>query len=304
MFDPIHRRDFLAGTATAAAAVVAGVVAPSTAATAVATRRRDIKKGVVFGMLNKLLETMSIEDTFKTARDCGFDGVEAYTTTDPKKVAELRAASDRTGFKIHSIMNQAHWQHPLSSADRATVEKSMDGMKTSLQNARDLAADTVLLVPAVVDAKTRYAEAYVRSQRQIRALLPLAEELGVVIAIEEVWNKFLLSPIEFARYVDEFNTPHVQAYFDVGNVVLYGYPQDWIRTLGERIKKVHIKDFKVEKSTWQWTNLYDGAVDWPEVHKAFGEIGYSGWFTAELGGGDAEYLRDVAKRMDRIIAGA
>ena len=125
----------------------------------------------------------------------------------------------------------------------------------------------------------------------------------MTIAVEEVWNKFLLSPIEFARYVDEFNTPHLQAYFDVGNVVLYGFPQDWIRTLGERIKKVHIKDFKVEGSGWKWTNLYDGQIDWPEVRKAFDEIGYAGWFTAELGGGDADYLRDVAKRMDRIIAG-
>jgi len=254
-------------------------------------------------MLNELLKKGSVEDAFKTARDCGFHGVEAYTTADKKKVDELRAASDRAGFKIHSIMNQAHWQHPLSSDDAATVQKSIDGMVTSLHNAHDLGADTVLLVPAVVNPQTRYLDAYRRSQRRIRELLPQAEELGVAIAVEEVWNKFLLSPIEFARYVDEFNTPHVQAYFDVGNVVLYGYPQDWIRTLAERIKKVHIKDFKVEGSGWKWTNLYDGAVDWPEVRKAFDEIGYTGWFTAELGGGDADYLRDVAKRMDRIIAG-
>ncbi len=301
MYAKIDRRSFL--SATAAASVAAPSPNTRAAASTASRAKPEIKKAVVYGMLNELLKKGSVEDAFKTARDCGFHGVEAYTTADKKKVDELRAASDRAGFKIHSIMNQAHWQHPLSSDDAATVQKSIDGMVTSLHNAHDLGADTVLLVPAVVNPQTRYLDAYRRSQRRIRELLPQAEELGVAIAVEEVWNKFLLSPIEFARYVDEFNTPHVQAYFDVGNVVLYGYPQDWIRTLAERIKKVHIKDFKVEGSGWKWTNLYDGAVDWPEVRKAFDEIGYTGWFTAELGGGDADYLRDVAKRMDRIIAG-
>jgi L-ribulose-5-phosphate 3-epimerase len=265
----------------------------------------QIKKAVVFGMIAKLREKLSLEDSFKTLRDCGFDGVEAYTMSDPKAVESTRAAAEKSGIKVHSIMNQAHWANPLSSSDPEKVRTGIEGMKTSLHNAHDLGAETVLLVPAVVDAKTRYAEAYVHSQRAIRQLIPLAEELGVIIAVEEVWNKFLLSPLEFARYVDDFNTPHVAAYFDVGNVVLYGYPQDWIRTLGERIKKVHIKDFKVDRSKrqWEWTNLYDGEIDWSEVRKAFAEIDYSGWFTAELGAGDEEYLRDVAKRMDRIIAG-
>jgi hexulose-6-phosphate isomerase len=298
-----NRREFLAGAAMGAATAVSGIAECSAFGSTGARPRAEIKKAVVYGMLNELLKKGPIEDAFKTARDCGFDGVEAYTTADKKKVDELRAASDKTGFKIHSIMNQAHWQHPLSSDDAETVKTSLDGMVTSLHNAHDLGADTVLLVPAVVNANTRYIDAYRRSQRRIRELLPQAEDLGVTIAVEEVWNKFLLSPIEFARYVDEFNNPHLVAYFDVGNVVLYGYPQDWIRTLGDRIKKVHIKDFKVEGSTWHWTNLYDGAVDWPEVNKAFDEIGYTGWFTAELGGGNADYLRDVAKRMDRIIAG-
>jgi hexulose-6-phosphate isomerase len=261
------------------------------------------KKALVFGMLNNLLKEMSLDDTFKVVRDCGFDGLEAYTASDPKYVDALKTASEKSGLKIHSIMNQAHWQSPLSSDDAETVQRSMEGMITSLHNARDLGADTVLLVPAVVNPQTRYVDAYRRSQRRIRELLDPAEELGVIIAVEEVWNKFLLSPIEFARYIDEFNTPHVQAYFDVGNVVLFGYPQDWIYTLGERIKKVHVKDFRVDGAVWKWPNLLDGQVDWVEVHKAFQEIGYAGWFTAELGAGDAAYLRDVAGRMDRIIAG-
>jgi hexulose-6-phosphate isomerase len=136
-------------------------------------------------------------------------------------------------------------------------------------------------------------------------LLPLATELKVVIGMEEVWNKFLLSPLEMARYVDEFGSPYVKAYLDVGNMLFYGYPQDWIRTLGKRIHRVHLKDFMVDREKDQilWKNLGEGAVDWPEVRKAFAEIGYEGWVTAELEDGDAAYLKDVAARIDRFLAG-
>ena len=147
-------------------------------------------------------------------------------------------------------MNADHWRFPLSSADRGRRSaRSVAGMETSLRNAALWGADAVLLVPAVVDATTSYRDAWTRSQRVIRErLLPLARELKVVIAVEEVWNKFLLSPLEFARYVDEFDSPWLKAYFDVGNVVFYGFPQDWIRTLGARIVKVHLKDFQLDRA--------------------------------------------------------
>ena len=122
--------------------------------------------------------------------------------------------------------------------------------------------------------------------------------------MEEVWNKFLLSPIEFARYVDDFNSPWVKAYFDVGNVALYGYPQDWIRTLGKRIAKVHLKDFTFRNGVTNWTNLRDGELNWKEINKAFAEIGYKGDATVELNGGDAFYLKDVSHRVDLILEGA
>ncbi|NLV46987.1 MAG: sugar phosphate isomerase/epimerase, partial [Candidatus Hydrogenedentes bacterium] len=146
------------------------------------------------------------------------------------------------------------------------------------------------------------AEAWERSHQHIPKLLPLAEELKITIAIEEVWNNFLLdSASEFARYVDEFKSPWVKAYFDVGNVLAYGAPEAWIRTLGKRIVKVHLKDFRKEGR--KWVNLRDGDVNWPEVMKAFGEIGYSGYLTPELSGGDEAYLRDLSERIDLIIAG-
>jgi L-ribulose-5-phosphate 3-epimerase len=112
--------------------------------------------------------------------------------------------------------------------------------------------------------------------------------------------------VEFARYVDEFESPWIRAYFDVGNVVISGYPQDWIRTLGKRIVKLHIKDFKFAGSPRQatWTALREGEIDWTEVHNALAEIGYAGSATVELPGGDEAYLREVSKRFDSILAGA
>ena len=135
-------------------------------------------------------------------------------------------------------------------------------------------------------------------------MIPLAAEFKVIIAVEEVWNKFLLSPIEFARYVDDFNSPWVRAYFDVGNIVLYGYPQDWIRTLGSRIAKLHLKDFRFRKGVTEWVNLQEGDIDWKQVHAALRDIGYKGSATVELRGGDADYLKDLSRRVDSILNGA
>jgi hexulose-6-phosphate isomerase len=267
-----------------------------------AASQLPIKKAVELDMLPK---NMSPGERFQLARDVGFDAIECPTTPDERAAEELKKASEKTGLRIHSVMNQAHWKYPLSSPDAAVVAESMKGMETSLRNAKLWGADTVLLVPAVVTPDTRYQDAWTRSQAQIRKLLPLAQDLKVIIAVEEVWNKFLLSPLEFARYVDEFKSPWVRAYFDVGNVVINGYPQDWIRTLGKRIVKLHIKDFKFNRGrSAEWTPLREGEINWPEVHKALAEIGYSGTATVELEGGDRAYLQEVNRRFDLILSGA
>jgi len=295
------RRDFL--KASVAAATAAGLPTALAAAPPAAPKGKMIK-GVVWGMLP---EKLSIADRFKLAADAGFEAVEAYTAEDPKVAEEIKKAADNNKIRITSVMNQAHWDAPLSSSDPAAVKKSMDGMKTSLRNAKLWGADAVLLVPAVVNPQTSYKQAWERSQKQIRELIPVAEELKVVIAVEEVWNKFLLSPLEFASYVDAFKSPWVKAYFDVGNVVISGYPQDWIRTLNKRIVKVHLKDFKMGKGwspvTAQFVNLGEGDVDWAEVRAALGEIGYAGTVTAELDDGDLAYLSDVSKRIDKLVFG-
>jgi L-ribulose-5-phosphate 3-epimerase len=260
----------------------------------------SIKKAVLLGMLPKQL---SYADRFKLVRDVGFEAVEAYTTPDQREAEEIKKAAEDAKVRIHSVMNEGHWEWPLSSIDPAVVEKSLNAMRTSLHNAKFWGADTVLLVPGVVNPNTRYQDAWTRSQQEIRKLVPLAQELGVIIAVEEVWNKFLLSPLEMAKYVDEFSSPWVKSYFDVGNVVLYGYPQDWIRTLDKRIVKVHLKDFKRKEDGYAWVNLGEGDIDWAVVRQAFAEIGYSGYATTELEGGDEGYLRDVSNRVDRLVLG-
>jgi len=304
------RRDFLKSSTAAALGMHLGAANAFAPIAKTATSNAGhsasatlaVKKGLVINMLSA---KMSYADRFRLARDAGFEVIQALTTPEERAAEEIQKAAASSGIHIDSVMNMAHWDYPLSSSDPTVVEKSMDGMRTSLHNAKLWGSDAVLLVPAVVNAGTPYRDAWTRSQKQIRELLPLAEELKIVIAIEEVWNKFLLSPLEMATYISEFKSPWVRAWFDAGNVVLYGYPQDWIRTLGSQIYKVHLKDFKRGKNSYSWANLGDGDIDWRAVRAAFLDVGYSGSVIAELEAGDETYLKDVSRRIDKLlIAGA
>jgi L-ribulose-5-phosphate 3-epimerase len=301
------RREFLKSSATAvcAAGLGGGALANSLAESVSPGPQPpppalSLKKGVWFEMLPSKLSTA---ERFKMARDVGFEVVQAPTEPEERKAEEIKKAAEAVNIRIDSVMNMDHWKYPLSSSDPAIVEKSLAGMRTSLHNAKLWGSDAVLLVPAVVNPQTSYRDAWTRSQKQIRTLIPLAEELKVVIAIEEVWNKFLLSPLEMARYIDELQSPWIRAWFDVGNVVLYGYPQDWIHTLGNRIVKVHVKDFKRKEDGYAWVNLGDGDVDWAAVRQAFADTGYAGSAVAELEGGDEAYLREVVRRFDHFVLG-
>ncbi len=269
-----------------------------TGSPAASTQDGRLKKGALITMLPK---QMSYLDRFKLAVDVGFEGVEAQTVTDPKEAEQIKEAAEKAKIRIHSVMNMGHWEWPFSSPNPEDVRRGVERMETSLRNAKLWGAETVLLVPAVVRPDTTIPQAWSRSQPHIRRLLPLAAELGVIIAIEPVWNKFLLTPYDTAKYIDQFKSRWVKAYFDVGNVVMYGYPQEWIRALGKRIVKFHLKDFKYENR--QWVPLREGSIDWKEVRKAIGEIGFSGFLTVELPGGDEAYLREVSRRVDLILAG-
>jgi len=295
------RREFLKASLTAAA-LAAGVNAAGTTCLRAepAAGVGSIRKGLVYSMVPR---SFSHADRFKMTRDAGFEVVQAPTTPDQHEAEEMESAAEKTGIRIDSVMNMDHWEYPLSSSDPAVVEKSLAGMRTSLHNAKLWGSDVVLLVPGVVNSQTSYRDAWTRSQGQIRKLIPLAAELKVVIGIEEVWNKFLLSPLEMNQYIAEFKSPWIKAWFDVGNVLLYGYPQDWIRTLGRSVVKLHIKDFKRHEDGYAWVNLGDGDADWPEIRKALAEINYSGSAIVELKEGDDAYLGDVSRRLDRLLLG-
>ncbi len=276
------------------------------AATTSSATPLPIRRAVEYSMLPS---NMPIGDRLQLARDCGFEQVECPTTPDESEAQQIKRGAQHAGLRIHSVMNMDHWKYPLSSPDASVVNRSLEGARTSLRNAHLWETDTVLLVPAVVDATSHYPDVYKRSQESIHKLLPMAEQLKVVLGIEEVWNKFLLDPVEFAKYVDSFQSPYVKAYFDVGNVVLYGYPQDWIRILGHRIAKLHIKDFsfREDKATGNrvaaWVPLLEGDIQWKAIYDALQEVGYKGTATVELPAGDANYLREVNSRFEKILSG-
>ena len=295
----VNRREFLLRSSSIA---IGGALLGSAAMGRPAVAASGIKKGACIDVLP---EKMTVLEKFEVAKRAGFDGVEPDTLNSADEVKQYKEAAEKTGVKITSMMNSDHWKYPLSDNDPEVVKKCLDGLKTSMHNAHDLGAGAVLLVPGIVTAEVRYAEVYRRSQDQIRKLLPLAKELKVIIAIENVGNRFLLSPLEMARYVDEFKSPWVRSYFDIGNVVSIGYPQDWIRTLSKWVCRIHIKRFEpgTEHPKFDPKDRRTQGIDWPDVRKALSEVGYSGWITAEVRSGDENYVKEVSARMDRILSG-
>jgi L-ribulose-5-phosphate 3-epimerase len=295
----VNRREFLLRSSSIA---VGAALLGSGAGERLAAAASGFKKGVCIGVLP---EKMSVLEKFEVAKRAGFDGVEPNTLTSADEAKEYEEAAQKTGIKITSIMNSDHWKYPLSDNDPEVVKKCIEGLKTSMHNAHDLDAGAVLLVPGVVTAEVRYAEVYRRSQDQIRKLLPLAKELKVIVAIENVGNRFLLSPLEMARYIDEFESRWIRSYFDIGNVVSIGYPQDWIRTLGKRLCRVHIKRFEpgTDHPKFDPKDRRTQGIDWADVRRALNEVGYSSWITAEVKSGDENYVKEVSARMDRIFSG-
>ena len=235
-------------------------------------------------------------------REAGFDGIEAPQFDTVQEAEEVRKLAEEAGLEIHSVMGGTHWQKPLSEPGEEARRQGVEGIENALQQAAIMGAESVLVVPAVVNTDVSYDQAYEVSQKSICELLPTAEELDVMMCLENVWNKFLLSPLEMRDYIDWFDSPRVQAYFDVGNILLYGYPEQWIKILGQRIKKIHIKDFNV--GTRQFVGLLQGDVDYPTVMAALGSIGYDGYITAELppySQYPEQFVYDTAAQMDAIF---
>lgn len=254
-----------------------------------------VQKAVKIGMVQP---GKTLREKFALVKELGFDGIELNSPAgrhQPEVVADAKA---KTGLVVHGVVDSIHWGKRLSDPDPDVRAAGVAGLQQALTDAKAYGATSVLLVPGRVTRKERYDQCYERSQQEIRKVLPLADELDIDILIENVWNDFLLSPLEMARYTDELG-PRVGVYFDIGNIVKYGRPADWIRILGKRVKKLDVKGFDRRRN--QWVPIGEGTEDWPDVCRALSEIGYAGWATAEVGGGGRERLADIEQRMQRVF---
>jgi hexulose-6-phosphate isomerase len=303
----VDRRALLAlGSAAALAGVVPAArrAAPAPQDAAGAKKVRKLEKALMWGMIGA---GKNVLEKLELAKQAGFAGVELDSPTKEFTVDEALDALKRTGMRVADVVDSVHWSKPLSDPDPAVRDEGRAALEGALRDARRYGTDSVLLVPAVVHAKVSYAEAWERSTAEIRKVLPLAAELKVTISIENVWNHFLLSPLEAARYVDQFESPWVGWHMDMGNIVLYGWPEQWIQVLGQRIRRLHVKEYSRKKLDEQgrWkgfdAELGEGDCNWPAIVTALDAIGYTGWASAEVGGGGLDRLKDVSSRMDRIL---
>ncbi len=279
----LSRRQFVAaGGALAALAMTQPL-------TAAAETPRRFKKALKYGMIGG---DASPEEKLKLIRELGFDGVEP-TMKDKVAPEELKAASVKSGVPIHGV-----------------VLGSVDGIEAAVDRAVLYASSSVLLVAGRVDEKMPYDKNYTETQAIIRRAIPYAAEKKIMLLVENVWNNFLLSPLEMARYIDELESEWVGVYFDVGNVARNGWSEHWIPVLGKRIHKLDVKSYSRTKrdneGTWKGFDvpLGDGGdeIDWAAVRRELVAINYTGWVTAEVNGGDREVLADLSTRLDRILA--
>ncbi|WP_408010221.1 sugar phosphate isomerase/epimerase family protein [Pseudalkalibacillus sp. A8] len=260
-------------------------------------------------------ESYSIDDIFKSARDHGYEGVELNLADDPSaplplnmnegQLMDIKQEAVDAGLSLPSLSTDLLWKYPLTDEDESVREKGIAVVENMIWIAEVFEAKTVLVVPGIVNEQVSYENAYGRSQESLKKLLPIAEKAGITIGIENVWNKFLLSPIEMRQFVDGFESPNIGVYFDAGNVYPYGYPEQWIRILSNRIKSVHVKDFKSSVGNINgFVPLLAGDVKWERVTEALDEIGYEGFIIPEIPPHQQfhhPFMRILSETMDEIF---
>ena len=240
----------------------------------------------------------NVFQAMQTAKDAGFDGIEltldaegdVTMQTTAAQLAEIRSAAQALGLALPSVASSLFWAYSFTSDDPDEREQAHQAAVCEIQTAKALGADTVLVVPGSVSVEfvperpvVAYDVCWERALQEMKRLAPIAEDAGINIGIENVWNRFLLSPLEMRQFLDEIGSERVGAYFDVGNVVHSGHPEHWIRILGKRIKKVHFKDFRRNPGGLNsFVDILSGDVDWPAVMQAFADIGYDDWVTGEM----------------------
>lgn len=344
----INRREFLGASAALAASpyaphspsvgrsVSAAVGAAQSPAPPFTTKPRKA-----------LIQDRPTEEYLTQLKAAGFDGVEAPRPVPPAEAEKIRATAERLGLRVHSVIRGTAL---FNSTDRAVVDQHFVQTEEAIQSAQAFGADTVLLVPARIEAHTPggagnrngilmprpwecllewdpktghlsravagdnapYAE-YIRQQNHavdtstdaVKRLIPLAEKAGVVLALENVWNNLWVNPLYFRQYVESFQSKWVRAYYDIGNHIKFGRPEEWILTLGSLIVKVHVKDYKLDAADADgqgaFVNIRDGSVRWPIVRTALEQINYSGWMTIEAPIGIS--VAEQGSRLDLILAG-
>ena len=300
----IARRKFLsiAGGLTTAA-LLPGLAA--TAQDVANTRKPRLKKALKYSMI---AGNGTPKEKLSLVAKLGFLGVE-IDRPGKENLDDLKAAAKSSGVKIHGVIDSIHWNKPLSSPKEDVRREGLDALRSALKDAAFVGADTVLLVPGVVNKDVSYDECWERATAEIKKALPDAEKAGVKIAVETVWNGFITKPGQMNEFVDQFKSPWVGAYFDVSNMIKFGItPATWIRTLGKRMLKLDFKGYSIKKAKEARDDgkgfdvgIGEGNEEWGDVLKACAEVGYMTWATAEVKVGDAKWLGDVSERMTKIL---
>ena len=309
MMASLNRRQFVATSGLAACgAVVAGSVgigpggsgrlaAEDGDAKPTEKTPAPFKKSVKIGMVGI---PGDLTAKMKALAELGYDGLELDAPNGPS-ADEVKKAIDASGIPIHGVVDNRHWKDTLSSPDEAVRTAGREALIAAIKASKSYGGTSVLLVPGVVNKEVDFTACWDRSLAEIRKVMPIAEENGIAILIENVWNNFIIRPEDMARYIDEIDSELFGSYFDIGNCVKFSPPETWIPTLGKRIKKLDVKGYGKAKGFGH--TLLDGDIDWPAVVKELKKIGYEGWATAEVGGGDREYLGGLATMMNKALAG-
>jgi L-ribulose-5-phosphate 3-epimerase len=296
MGDLFNRRDFLM---LGGGALMSAAVGPVRAMTADdgPVKKHALRKAIMYatiGLKGPVLEQ------FKAVRAAGFEGVEPMSHMNQEEVLK---ALDVTGLQAASVCCSTHWNKLLSDPDERVRREGLEGLQQALKDAKRYGATSVLLVPGRVTKNVSYDDCFKRSVAEIRKAVPLASELGVKIAVENVWNDFITKPEQAKEFLDAINSPQVGWHFDIGNAVRYSPPETWIPVLGDRIVKLHIKEYSRFRKFQ--VRFFEGDNNWPAIIKALDAVGYRGWGISEQPGDqarDAATLKDLSERMDRVFA--
>ncbi|MCA9063017.1 MAG: TIM barrel protein [Planctomycetaceae bacterium] len=304
MSDPLARRRFLQLSGAAVAA--SSFSTPGFSAAPTEVPRAESLKGRLYKTLKIGMVRVegTLTDKFKAAREAGFDGIEMNAPG--MDIEETRKAIEESGLPVDGTVNSSHWQVRHTDPDPAVRAQALESLQNALRATHAVGGNTALLVIGR-GSDGPEEEIWKRSIDNISQALPLAAELGVYIAIENVWNQFLYdhdgdssqTADKFVRYVDELNSPWVGMQFDIGNHWKYGSMGDWIRQLGRRIVKLDLKGFSRREN--QFTKIGEGDIDWADVRKALLEINYTGWAAAEVGGGGPDRLKEISNNMDKVF---